>query len=73
MTTKCASKKPFREMKRRISSSSELLNVKLGTTVHKILILSTRMFTLMESGNLILLADSTEDWDPTVNVQYTEL
>lgn len=73
MTTKCASKKPFREMKRRILSSPELLNFKLGTTVHKIIILNTRMFTLMESGNLIFLADSTGGWDPTVNVQYTEL
>lgn len=59
-------------MKRRISSP-ELLNFKLGTTVHKIIILNTRVFTLMESGNLILLADSTGGWDPTVNVQYTEL
>lgn len=31
------------------------------------------MFTLMEGGNLIFLADSTGGWDPTVNVQYTEL
>lgn len=73
MTTKCASKKSFREMKRRILLSPELLNFKLGTTVHKIVILNTRMFTLVESGNLILLAGSTGGWDPTVNVQYTEL
>jgi len=31
------------------------------------------MFTPVESGNLILLADGIEGWDPTVNVQYTEL
>lgn len=31
------------------------------------------MFTLMESGNLILLADGIEGWDPTVNEPYTEL
>lgn len=73
MTTKCVSKKPFREMKRRILSSLELLSFKLRTTVHKIIILNTRMFTLMEGGNLIFLADSTGGWDPTVNVQYTEL
>lgn len=73
MTTKCASKKSFREMKRRILLSPELLNFKLGTTVHKIIILNTRMFTLMKSDNLILLASSTGGWDPTVNVQYTEL
>lgn len=73
MTTKCASRKPFREMKRRILSSPELLNFKLGTTVHKIIILNTGVLTLTESGNLILLADCTGGWDPTVNVQYTEL
>ena len=73
MTTKCASKKPFREMKRRILSSPELPNFELGQTVHKLIILNSRMFTLMESGNLILLAESTGGWYPTVNVQYIEL
>lgn len=60
-------------MKRRILSSPELLNFKLGTTFYKIVVLNTRMLTQMESGNLILLAESTEGWDPTVNVKYTEL
>lgn len=71
MTTKCASKKPLREMKR-IVSSPELLNFKLGTSDHRIIILSIRTFTPMESGNLIPPADSTEGWDPSVNVQCTE-
>lgn len=71
MTTKCASKKPLGEMKR-IVSSPEQLNFKPGTTDHKIIILNIRTFTPMESGNLIPLADSTEGWDPSVNVQCTE-
>lgn len=60
-------------MKRRILWSPEQLNFKLETTVHKIILLNTRVFALMGSGNLAFLADSTGGWDPTVNVQYTEL
>lgn len=31
------------------------------------------MFTPVESGNMIPLTDGIKGWDPTVNVQHTEL